>query len=344
MRDIETLVNRVDAAFLKNVAQRFSNASSQQLKQVNQAVTYMDLQTINGEENTKQRFHQLAISKYDDIALERIIGKNHLMDISFFSRGLEVAKTVCRLIVFEGQNKLPVGTGFLVGGGLLMTNNHVIRSKPFANRLVAEFEYEKDHTGLLKTSYFFTLNPDAFFITNKKLDYTVVAVDPISSNDPDKKLSTYGCNKLALSSNRILQGEAVSIIQHPKGLPKMIAIRENRVVEIKESFIHYTTDTQQGSSGSLVANDKWEIIALHSSGVPETDEKGNIKLTKKGFYTGPADEPFINWVANQGVLMDAILRDIAAKKVKAHQIEKKKILLEKYQVEVSEEEYRLPSR
>lgn len=340
MKNLLALLNDANDTFVNNLPEY-----QKQLKKIKNATTYKDLLAINGTERTQDRLAQLSIDPEDGLGLERIIGKNNLMDISFLTKGLEIAKTVCRIIMFDGQNKQPYGTGFLIGeGGLLMTNNHVVNNKNLARRMIAEFEYEKNNKGAIGTSYFFKLNPEVFFITNSQLDYTVVALEPIASNDPEKHIKSYGYNKLALSSNRVLEGETVSIIQHPMGLPKMIAIRENRVVELKAPHIHYTTDTQQGSSGSLVANDQWEIVALHRSGVPERDKKGRIKLTKGGFYKDKYDEPFINWVANQGVLMDNILKDIAAKPVKNKKQEIKDKLLRYYQPEVSENDYKLPNR
>jgi len=71
-------------------------------------------------------------------------------------------------------------------------------------------------------------------------------------------------------------GEYVTIIQHPEGKRKQIALRENQVVDMLDDFAHYRTDTAPGSSGSPVFNDQWEIVALHHSGVPKKDSQGRI--------------------------------------------------------------------
>lgn len=318
----------------------------EKLTEINKAKSYDDFLNINDTERAKKRFNQLAIDRYShSIEVERVIGKNHLMDINFLKKGVEVSKTVCRLIRFKEEIKQPIGTGFLVGPNLLMTNFHVINSKRAARRLTAEFEYEKNEQGQIKNTTLFQFNPDVFFLNNETLDYTIIALSPIAINQPSKKLVDYGYNKLTNSSHKIMEGERVSIIQHPEGLPKMMAIRDNRVVKIHNDFIHYTTDTQKGSSGSLVANDQWSIVALHRSGVAAKDDNDNYLLSKGGVYKSEADEPFICWIANQGVLMDSILADIKQRQVSGEDQQiLKKVLLKHYVSNKKTGEYRLPKR
>ncbi len=337
MKDIEALLKKVDKDFSK------SKASFQKhVKKVKEIQNYKDIIALNGKDNTIKRLDHLSISPNDHLLRERIIGKNNnLMDISFLKKGLEVSKTVCRIVEMNRENKTPIGTGFLIESGLLMTNNHVIRRRSQARKFLAEFEYEKDSNGKMMNSYLFDLSPDTFFCTSEKLDYSIVAVAANSSNDPTKKLTSYGWNNLS-TSHSVLVGETVNIIQHPEGMPKMIATRENIVTEIPENKIHYTTDTQPGSSGALVANDQWEIIALHRSGVPETDKKDRILLRKGGIYKGYQDKPFINWIANQGVLVSAILDDVARKKSHSGSKKIRDRILKNYHTNEREEGYKLP--
>jgi endonuclease G len=65
----------------------------------------------------------------------------------------------------------------------------------------------------------------------------------------------------------------VTIIQHPRGEKKQIALRENRIVDIPGQFLHYTADTEPGSSGSLAFNDQWEPVALHHASVPAPEHR-----------------------------------------------------------------------
>jgi V8-like Glu-specific endopeptidase len=71
----------------------------------------------------------------------------------------------------------------------------------------------------------------------------------------------------------------VTIIQHPSGGPKQIALNENRVTNIYRHYLQYTTDTLPGSSGSPVFNDDWKVVALHHAGGHlKTNEKGDIRF------------------------------------------------------------------
>ena len=338
MKNLQELLKRTSKDFAKS--ERDFYKSSEKIKELSD---YSDLVKLNSAERLRNRLSHLSINRQvDKLSMERIIGKNQLMDVNYFSKGLKVAKTVGRIVQIRGEHIQPIGTGFLVAPNLLMTNNHVIESKYDAEIFMVEFEYEKNNKGDVGETTFFHFNPSAFFITNESLDFTVVAVEPIAQNNPEKKLENYGYNKLISSKKLIIKGERVSIIQHPEGLPKMIAFRENKVIEIKDSFIHYTTDTQKGSSGSLVLNDQWEVVALHRAGVPRTDANGNI-LSKKGkIIRDESDHELIDWVANQGVMMDAILKDISKKILSKEEKNYKDELLKDFELEGTD--YKLPKK
>ncbi len=58
----------------------------------------------------------------------------------------------------------------------------------------------------------------------------------------------YGVERVRISATcctgrKILSGEYVSIIQHPGGAPKAVAVRENQMIGVFESYLHYVTDT-----------------------------------------------------------------------------------------------------
>ena len=121
-------------------------------------------------------------------------------------------------IVYPNRNHIKgIGTGFLVAPNMLMTNNHVIEDKYIAESYMVEFEFEKNDKGVIGETALFQFEPSTFFITNEDLDYTIIAVEPIAQNNPKKKLEDYGYNILSSSRSRLVKGEHVSIIQHPKG-------------------------------------------------------------------------------------------------------------------------------
>lgn len=327
MPDLFDLLKRVNADFSGSKETHMKND-----QKVRGIKSVDDYNALNGKEKTEERLEHLNLDPgIDKIGLERLIGLNNLMDVDFLRRGLDVANSVCRVVYGNGlQTIQPMGTGFLVGPALMMTNNHVIEDKTSARRFWAQFEFENRNREINDKTYFFKADPDSFFLTSPKLDYTIVALEPRAANDPEILLNKYPLNALYSSKGKINLGDSLNIIQHPEGKPKMIAFRENKVtvVSTEKPYIHYTTDTERGSSGSLVANDQWEIVALHRSGVPFQDENGNYLTSKGEIINNPQAQPhLIHWVGNQGVLIDHILADIDTQPVAEDQEDLKEKIL-----------------
>jgi endonuclease G len=167
----------------------------------------------------------------------------------------------------------------LIAPNLLMTNHHVIPDKSVAAQSVAEFDYQLNFGGGARPTCRYKLDQNRF-CTNAALDYTIVGVLPGGSDWPD--LENWGCALLNPHANPIV-GEHVTIIQHPNGGPKQIALTANQVVDVRGHRLLYTTDTMPGSSGAPVFNDMWEVIAIHYRGeVPYVDHKGDEQRVNGG--------------------------------------------------------------
>jgi endonuclease G len=134
----------------------------------------------------------------------------------------------------------------------------VISSETEAAQAEAEFAYEHDFDGVIKEPISFNLDPQSIFYTSTELDFTLVAVVPMSSNGTP--LERFGWLPLIPVSGKAMPKEWVSIIQHPGSHPKQIAIHASQIIQLKEGivhcdleqFIHYSTDTEPGSSGAPV--------------------------------------------------------------------------------------------
>lgn len=237
--------------------------------------------------------------------LERIIGKNDLMSITFLDLAVRVARTVGRVQIRDAAGQLVgYGTGFMIGPRVMITNNHVLDSAASAASSQVEFNYQDTISGLAPTTELFGLDPGSLFLTDEALDYTLVAVRERSGS---VELSSFGYNRLVEQEGKVLVGESLNIIQHPNGEPKQLALRENRLIDVLPQFLHYHTDTAPGSSGSPVFNDQWEVVALHHSGVPRTDAQGRY-LTKDGtVWTQAMGEHRIDWIANEGARISQIV-------------------------------------
>lgn len=71
-------------------------------------------------------------------------------------------------------NPIPIGTGFLVGGNHLLTNQHVLPSPELAGECVAQFNFEEGDEETLQNSIDYEFDPQAFFVSEPRLDYTLV--------------------------------------------------------------------------------------------------------------------------------------------------------------------------
>jgi V8-like Glu-specific endopeptidase len=245
------------------------------------------------------------------VGLERIIGRNMLLGVQYLDAGRLAARTVARILIrgASGQT-IGFGTGWLVAPGLLITNNHVLGSVEQARRSLAQFDFQSGPDGRPLATATFAIDADAFFVTSSldALDFTLVAVK--STSDDGRRLLEFGHNRLGALAGEIVAGESVTIIQHPNGEPKQIALRENLVIKLPQAedrFLHYQTDTTPGSSGSPVFNDQWEAVALHHSGAPRRNNRGEILARNGAVWTQSMGEQAIDWIANEGIRIAAII-------------------------------------
>lgn len=247
--------------------------------------------------------------------LERIIGENDLVPVNYLLMALEKAKSVGRVLV---KNKLGglegYGTGFLIAENILMTNAHVLSDAKTAGFSEIEFNYQMDLAGKLTKSITFSLQPDILFATSPqdKLDYSIVSVAPKSTSG--KTLDAYGYLPVSADSPVLSQGQPVSIIQHPNGEPKQMALRNNNVTKIDTPYVIYTTDTLGGSSGSPIFTDAWEVAGLHHSGVPKLNAKGQVMSTDGKVWQEWMGDHKVDWIANEGIAITEIVKDLSKKK------------------------------
>ncbi|MEM7065226.1 MAG: LamG-like jellyroll fold domain-containing protein [Cyanobacteria bacterium P01_B01_bin.77] len=202
-------------------------------------------------------------------------------------------------------NPVPVGTGFLVGGSHLMTNNHVIETPEEAQSCVAQFNYVQDALGGSPTVIEYDLDPEFLFVTNPDLDYTLVQLKSGISTRPAgfqfgwlqlSGNSTNVCPKLSLASLDFLQdfsqkptiiktlkgkilkeneqppGERLFLIQHPKGRrqefnPSGCTVKDYIENGLLRNFLRYSGTSDYGASGSPVFNERWELVALHHAAI-----------------------------------------------------------------------------
>jgi V8-like Glu-specific endopeptidase len=204
---------------------------------------------------------------------EQIIHQDDMVTFAFMENGVKAAPAVLKLKVPQFENGQPrklsngeqlyfLGTGWLVAPSLVMTNHHVINARKEGEANAAEADLRLQAAGTAALLDFdademepgSTLQAQALEAWNTQLDYAVIRI-------PDT-----GRPPLRLAAQMLEYGNEpipVNIIQHPGGRGKRYAIRNNLVSSSTPAELRYFTDTEAGTSGSPVFNDRWEVVALH---------------------------------------------------------------------------------
>lgn len=192
---------------------------------------------------------------------------NDLQQVQFLFEGARARRAVAYVEVTVG-NASSCASGFMVSPRLFLTNSHVIGDADAARGAQITFDREALASGRRAPETTFLLDPDRFalFSPNEQLDYALVAVGERTVGT--LPLEEFGYCAISDSRDRHRIGMNVNIIQHPGGLPKMIAIRNNILNYSTDTTLLYETDTDHGTSGSPVFNDLWELVALHHWGYP----------------------------------------------------------------------------
>jgi endonuclease G len=227
---------------------------------------------------------------------ERQIDENDRLPIFFLARGIASQGAVARVVLRKAYRGLPPGkgwaTGFMVSPSLFLTNNHVIPNQAFNDSIRIQFNYQQNAEGMDEATESYLPASDVFR-TNPALDYTLIRLQPYEevAGEDESALAGNRWGFIPLNDSPLYRKKQhFNIIQHPKGEPKQIALQDNEIDELFDAFVRYKGDTEPGSSGSPVFNNLWELVALH--------------------HAGGAQDASGKWLNNQGVRVDAIVKDL----------------------------------
>lgn len=236
--------------------------------------------------------------------LELAIGTADFLPSVFLEMGAAAARAVGRLVIrngidYSGKSQAGgwKGTGFLVAPGLLLTNHHVLNSLEVAQAATLQLNYRNRLDGSADTSEEFALQPDKLFITSPVtggLDYTFVAIDPAVTE-------RYGFIPIDRRAYVIQPPTPGNIIQHPQGRYQEVVIHDNPILRDNGMVLHYLSDTEPGSSGAPVFDNRWRLIALHHAAAKNSE---GLAAPNR-----PASE-----YLNEGIKMSSIASDLESRR------------------------------
>lgn len=226
-----------------------------------------------------------------------------MVSFSFLQAGAQVGNAVARMKVARYEGGQPkrqasgetltyLGTGWLLSRELVITNFHVIHAREQhevpassgdfdlqAKHALVEFDYDTDYVAGTISRI------SKLEAANSELDFAILRLDqPV-----DRYVPWLHPERIEVNSD---DPEVVNIIQHPFGQAKKVALRNNHIYNASYPKIQYFTDTEGGSSGSIVCDDNWQAIALHRAST----------MVNNVVYNGQATA----WV-NEGVQLHAII-------------------------------------
>jgi hypothetical protein len=191
--------------------------------------------------------------------LERIIGdERDVYPINFVRRASRLSAAVGRVVVRDHDRIVAYGTGFLVARDLALTCHHVLSDAAVAGFSALELDYFEQEDGSVAPTRRLALDPTRTFVTDELLDFTVVAIDHASLDDRERATIP-----LMVDHGTAIVGDHVNLIHHPRGGPMAVSLRHGRLANVLDSFIHYVADTEGGSAGAPVLDDRWQLIGLH---------------------------------------------------------------------------------
>lgn len=297
---------RIQRGQIEKARHRATGLDLDRLVDTSKSKTPQDLASFDAQQGRRDLLARtFGDTQQTELAFERIVAGNELQPVNYLPHGIVAGRPVCRLALTEPRGW---ATGFLIAPGVLLTNNHVFPSAHSARSAIAEFDLELDVFDKLKSPVAFGLKPDRLFLTSSILDYSVVAVDEKSTTGTP--LDGFGYLPLIASTGKAIEGEWLTIIQHPAGQPKQLCIRENQLLKRGEDVLWYSTDTLPGTSGAPVFNNTWQVVAIHHCGVPET--KNGVMQTVDGrdYDPGRDDESAVKWIANEGIRISRLVEDL----------------------------------
>ncbi len=260
---------------------------------------------VRPEEDELRTFANPVADTSHLLEMERTIRKdNPNYDVNgIVTNLLQLSACVCHIEDFAGRH---LGTGFLVGPDLVMTNYHVWKEAKSPEDFICRFDYkgiansqkvnmgttyglalEKFEEGDMSENhpYEFSLGGKDVVPALDQLDYALLWLDGAPGieeirRDNEEGLSKRGWINPHLQEYTFRKDAPLFIIHHPMPHPGMpyyphrvmkLSMETTAIINTNENKtrVRYKTNTEFGSSGAPCFNAYWELVAIHQSGDPD---------------------------------------------------------------------------
>ncbi|MBO3093996.1 effector-associated domain EAD1-containing protein [Cellulomonas dongxiuzhuiae] len=197
---------------------------------------------------------------------------------------------VCRVEVDAGVHS-GVGTGFLVGPNLCLTNHHVVAALLDGHATPADvilrFDYKRAQGVIVSAGTELRLAPADWLVSSAPPGAADSAADG-SLPSPDEL--DYALLRLAGRPGEEATGRAVAdpqatprgwfgglgqgpadgspmlVLQHPEGAPLKLSLGSSGSVNANGTRVRHLVNTEPGSSGSPCMDARLDVVALHHAG------------------------------------------------------------------------------
>lgn len=211
--------------------------------------TYAKLRS--GAPTSVHNFEEMAAG-FGGTGFEAAVGIENVVDAGLLSILAERRRAVARIrwsgVNFRGERGDWVGTGFLVGPNLLVTNNHVLHDIASAEVAQVAFDYERTAEQIAGAGgnvsipqRTLPLDPTRLFLTSPArggLDYTFVWIGDDAERD-------YGYIPMTRGSFMLRPYEPVFLIHHPNGKLKQISLDDTELLNVDGDLLLYAVDTDR---------------------------------------------------------------------------------------------------
>ena len=196
-----------------------------------------------------------------------------------------------------------LGTGWLIGPRLLLTNHHVVNAREPGEPAASAADFARQAKGAVGWFDYYVEGRESVEVrtvdivsSNAELDYALLRLEDTAVLRDRPPLA------VPRIPRALERGMRLNIVQCPDGGPLRYAIRNNFFVgRAPQNFkLRYLTDTKQGSSGSPVMDDDWQVVALHH---------GAQKVAPHLYKGEPGVESIVKF-HNQGIDIFRIIEDL----------------------------------